>query len=687
MPQFEMAEKSAGQKHLDALLDLHRTGVPFDDSVKYPKDLKSYRAAVQADKRMIELMPLNNLHRDAISICSRSEWLAEQCTPPTFPVFEGTQLLQDLEVVAGKPGSESACLASALGLAQTCLGKVSTALLVSLPQSEVSILRGRQEAIRLFIQERTLRDRVTGLYTELAATERYFLPVLNADEKFKNQKFFSGFLLLELPFIRKLKERPLIGTVNDWFDVAFDIGWLASLCYGSYRLGCYAYYAARHQKSNADVRGHLLSKKEAKLVHKSKNWMSYDTKFLWKMSDSPNWQAFLALFAGGFAAYWAKWRIEWMVGNFLAQHLRWHGVSQVATAYRVMRRVYEATADEPAIRSLPDCAPVYDFFEKKIGEDTKLAELCHLLEGIPLDSKKGSFAFYGYVDRAQDLLKEKVGAFADLAIGIGRIEAYCGLAQKMEELAAGNGNHYVFATYASDNEPAVFKVDGLWNPFLAADKAVASDIALGGDSPVRNYLITGPNAGGKSTIEKGTAIAALLGQTAGVVPAQSCHMSIFSVIETYMNITDDLQQSNSLFKKEVMRAADLLRRAGEAHGKPVLLVFDEMFNGTTPYEGISCAHATAKHIAQMPGVLSCIATHFSYLTQLSKQYTSVANKCVRLDRAFGGKGYVRTYRLHDGIADQHVALDMLSEQGVHNGVIEDARAVLADIERNGIAGV
>jgi hypothetical protein len=45
---------------------------------------------------------------------------------------------------------------------------------------------------------------------------------------------------------------------------------------------------------------------------------------------------------------------------------------------------------------------------------------------------------------------------------------------------------------------------------------------------------------------------------------------------------------------------------------------------------------------------------------------------------------MRTYTLHSGISDQHVALDMLEEQGVANSIISNAHEVLQHIEENGL---
>lgn len=682
----EIKEKTSGEKQLDALLKIHRAGVPEDFSLKYDKKIKTFREHIKETTRMLEQRMAINLHRDAIDVFGKSAWVADQCTPKAFPVCSGTQLLQDLDIMAGKPGSDTIYLASKLDLARSTFGKVSAALLLAQPESEAAVLLQRQDAIRVLSGATEKQEKLAAIYADLAVCERYVLPVLNADRAFENRNFNLGLLFLEIPGIRKLQKNPWVATVNETYRTTIgSILWLFMISYASYKLGAYSFYALKNGTTGADVSGEYLPEKASKQINDSESWMmTWDAKAMLKWGPkSPYFHATVGLAMSGLCAWWAYHQLDWIRGGFLSRKLRWYGLAQVGRGYGLMRRVYEETVNIPEVRALPDCAPVFDFFEKTVKEDKELAELCALFEGFPLDLAVGSSLWLGHVERAYELLKTKNVLLADLAVGVGRVEVYLGLAQKMSQ-SADALNGYVFPTYAAADESPVYQADGLWNPFLAAGAAVPSTISLGGTGKVRNYLVTGLNAGGKSTMLKAVAIGALMAQTAGIVPAKSCHISVFSVIETYLNISDDVAQGHSLFKKEVMRAAELLKRAADAQGKPVLFIFDEMFSGTTPHEGVSCAYSVADYIAKTQNILSCIATHFMYVTRLSQYHDSIANKCVRIDHAADGSGYTRTYRLHDGIADQHVALDMLGEEGVDGEIVDRAKDILKDITENGL---
>ncbi|MDQ5890788.1 MAG: mismatch repair protein MutS [Candidatus Dependentiae bacterium] len=689
-PQVEALAK--GRRRLQSFLNLHRTGVPYDYSIHdlWDRNDSSWNGWITNMLRQIEQMPACNLHRDAIDIFARSEFLAKECIPSDFLVCDGTQVLQDLEVLGGKVGSETAYLAHALSIARSSFGKVSTVLLLANPQLDEKVLCRRQEALRALLHQENgqLCDRLHSLYDELVTTERYFFPVVNVDQGYNaSRDTVPGLLIMQIPFLKKLwQSSPSVRSFDHWYNHFMDFTSYKRTVFELSMLGLYSYYAFREKNDNAIIVGNHLSYDDSRVITTGKYYMPFDVAYIWDKIKSNKVKSALIFYTmlHGIKNFYN--RMKRKAEDFRYKQFEWKKLARASRGFAVMHEIYRSIAGVPCLRALPDCAPVYDFFEKHIKEDDELAELYRLFEGLPLNEKKGTSFFSGYIDRANHLLKIKAAALSDLAVGIGRVEVYLGFAQLIKKgEQEPNSNRYTFATYATAEEPAVFHATGLWNPFLTADKAVPSDVSLGGYLPIRNYLITGPNAAGKSTVLKQIGIGALLAQTVGIVPAQSCHMSIFAAIETYLNITDDIQKSNSLFKKEVMRANELLKRAVEADGKPVLLIFDEMFSGTSPHEGISCAYATVSRIAQMSNVLSCVATHFKYLTKLAQKYPCIANKCVRLDPIRGGNGYVRTYRLYDGISNQHVALDMLGEEGVDNAIVKQARDILRDVEENGIS--
>jgi len=667
--------------YLKDVLKLHRAGAIDDGSVKYDEKRagKSYAGHVREKARLVREALRARLLLDTMHIAEKSKTMQQALTTAPSTVCGGTQLLQDLEVLAGKPGSDEMHLVSKLALAQTSFGLVQNALMLSTPLDDMDALLQRQLAIYSLQERPELMVELQGYYGELAQKERYMIPLLADDRSLKNPEHNIGFLLLEIPGISALKKHPWVATAQETFRTTLtQLAWLTTAVLSTVGFTTQAYTDIRKKAfPQTEIGAHLQREMNVS------TFLARDLKWTMNRFTEPSYtRAFLSLAAAGVSVWWLSRIIGWIHGDMLSKKIRWQVLTKVARCITLMRFIYEGVKEVPAVRALPDCGGLYDFFEKHLKTDKKLAKLYHLLDSVPLDAAHGSPFFLGHVECAYDLLKEKGSMLADLALAAGRVEVYLGCAQKIAE-TVDESVAYHFADYVAPEQPVTFDVHGLWNPFLDRKKAVTNDVLLGGINPTRLYLVTGLNAGGKSTVLKAVALAALMAQTLTIVPARSARMSVFSVIETYLNITDDLAQGNSLFKREVMRAAELLHRIEESGNKPALLIFDEMFNGTTPYQGVSCAYAVAERLAKTHNVVGCIATHFEYLTRLASQYDSMTNVCVRLDRRDDGT-YARTYKLNPGVTTQHAAFDMLADEGVDREVVMQAREVLKDIEANGL---
>jgi len=156
----------------------------------------------------------------------------------------------------------------------------------------------------------------------------------------------------------------------------------------------------------------------------------------------------------------------------------------------------------------------------------------------------------------------------------------------------------------------------------------------------------------------------------------------FSLISTYLNITDDLGAGNSLFKAEVQRTEKLLADiASPEPGHQSFIIFDEIFNGTSPLEGMAAAYSVAKYIADLPNTLCLVATHFKQLTKLEQTTNSFANyKVSVVTKKNGGINY--PYKLEQGISDQHVAIDILRNEGFDSRILDEAQAIVRNQKKN-----
>ena len=137
---------------------------------------------------------------------------------------------------------------------------------------------------------------------------------------------------------------------------------------------------------------------------------------------------------------------------------------------------------------------------------------------------------------------------------------------------------------------------------------IANDTLL--DHQRRMLLITGPNMGGKSTYMRQNALIALLAHVGAFVPAQAVSLSCLDRIFTRIGSSDDLASGRSTFMVEMTETANILHNATERS----LILMDEIGRGTSTFDGLSIAWATALALANQVKALTFFATHYFELT-------------------------------------------------------------------------
>jgi DNA mismatch repair protein MutS len=206
-------------------------------------------------------------------------------------------------------------------------------------------------------------------------------------------------------------------------------------------------------------------------------------------------------------------------------------------------------------------------------------------------------------------------------------------------------------------------------------------------------VITGINAGGKSTVMKALTLSLILGQTFGIAPSRSFAFTPFHKINTFLHITDDSSAGRSLFTAELYRARTLTEEIKALNpGEYSFTLLDEIFTATEYVEGEAGAYGVARRLADFPENITVLATHFQGLTSL-EQTTVTANGPYRNmkvvvevadDGSFvrdkEGK-FVYPYTLIPGASDQHIALEILEERNFDRAVVAKARDVLAHPEK------
>ncbi|GAB4196504.1 MAG: DNA mismatch repair protein MutS [Wenzhouxiangellaceae bacterium] len=191
----------------------------------------------------------------------------------------------------------------------------------------------------------------------------------------------------------------------------------------------------------------------------------------------------------------------------------------------------------------------------------------------------------------------------------------------------------------------------------------------------RMLVITGPNMGGKSTFMRQTALIVLLAYTGSYVPASSARIGPVERIFTRIGAGDDLARGQSTFMVEMTETANILHNANE-HS---LVLMDEIGRGTSTYDGLSLAWATAVELAGKLRAMTLFATHYFELTHLASDYEGIAN--VHLAAVEHGDQIVFLHSVREGPANQSYGLQVAALAGVPNGVIRRARQRLRLLEQ------
>jgi hypothetical protein len=214
-------------------------------------------------------------------------------------------------------------------------------------------------------------------------------------------------------------------------------------------------------------------------------------------------------------------------------------------------------------------------------------------------------------------------------------------------------------------QPTFDIVDG-WH--ICLKNPVTNSLSIGDKEP-RNIIVTGPNAGGKSTFIKSVMINTLLAQTICIAAAKTMTTTVFSRLFTQMNIPD-CKGKESLFEAEMNRCKEKVDIVESLDNNEfMILAVDEMFSSTEPLEGIAAAYAVAKTISQYQNIVLLVTTHYKYLCNLSNEENFANFKMT----ATINQGSIKfPYQLCKGVSDQQIALELLKQKGFTEKIVDYA---------------
>jgi DNA mismatch repair protein MutS len=180
---------------------------------------------------------------------------------------------------------------------------------------------------------------------------------------------------------------------------------------------------------------------------------------------------------------------------------------------------------------------------------------------------------------------------------------------------------------------------------------------------------------GKSTYMRQVALIMLMAQVGSFVPAEAATLGITDRIFTRIGASDFLARGQSTFMVEMVETSNILNNATEQS----LILLDEVGRGTSTFDGISIAWATAEHILNTIEARTLFATHYNELTDLARVHDGIANCNIAVKE--WGDEIIFLRKIEPGPADKSYGIQVGRLAGLPGEVIERARQVLTRLEK------
>jgi hypothetical protein len=325
----------------------------------------------------------------------------------------------------------------------------------------------------------------------------------------------------------------------------------------------------------------------------------------------------------------------------------------------VARRARENLPDETQLKVVKDHLAA-------VVTQAEIPSLCDKLAwmalGGPVRSLLNLVVFYDlHVTEAilarflphRDILLEGLAALAEF-------EALASLACFSAALPVG-----CYPDVVSDTRLSI--ADGV-HPLIDAEDARGNDVHL--MNAERMWVVTGPNAAGKSTYLRMVGVNLLLAHIGAAAAARQMSFAPLRLL-TDVRIRDDLAKHESYFLSEVRRLRRMI--ADTRTDPPLLGLIDEPFRGTNSSERIAAGVALVEYLLASDH-LFLLATHEETLARTAAG-SDVAENYHFQEELTDGR-VVFDYLLRPGPASTKTAIRILQQERYPQSLLDRARELM-----------
>ncbi len=583
----------------------------------------------------------------------------------SYGVLSNITTCKNLELVRGSHSLDYHLL-SCIDRTKSEVGRMVLMHMIANPTEDKAILSHRTQALRYLYERQGLLYKLTEQFEKIASVENVLLGFWDVWDPFRTA--MGRCLFREGKSI--LNDHTWALEAKSWWEHQMRLVHTGMSCFTTILL---AYHGLRLMVSDDRPEYQNWCNPERYVGHGG------PLGLLWGCGGS-GIEAGISLGIAAYTASTIKDNVEWTYACFYLENSIQALLVDVASYMGAIKEIekllnFDSSCSDrfPLYRKMLLCRDMYGTASERFKEFLDLIQEPSFQEG-------SSWASRGRILRAYFLASKIKEELTELLTAIGQVDAYCSIVRLYLE-HEDKLVKYCFAEFDYDQpfEMGPFiKAEGLWNPFVDDACAVTNDAQIGG-SYCNNIILTGPNSGGKSTFLRSVGIAQVLAQSIGLVPASRYNSTPIHSIETYMSVTDDTSQGQSLFKAEVARAQELVEKMKnlDEQEKFGLVLCDEMLSGTNPVEGAWAAYSVAELLGAHNNALTLIATHFKELTELEEKTGNFVNWNVSVVKHDDGS-IDYPFKLGYGPSNQHVALDIMRLAGFHGEVVTRSLCLLQE---------
>lgn len=664
--------------NINQIIDQNLKALNYE-APKPADDFFSYAEYIKAQFKQQKKSSPFDKRKNAFGILKSN---AVRNTQETQSVLDNTSL-QDLNVLCGSKTTPHIYLGSQIDRANTELGKITLLEMICNPVADITTLQNRQAISKELLENKELFDNLNTSLHDIKLSENliYSFWQTNADV-FKSA---ADKKKIQMPFpsdyVNKLNKNAVLSEARERLDQVNSVVQFATLATATIGLPIAVLLMLTKNKDTADkyILKPLSDWFGITSVIGAISALGLISRILNSQKDNVWAQSgnhIANSLNNGVGFYFS---FDYLKSNIITLNCIQEKLISMAKVINLLKQIkHLVNGNDVLAKKLSSLKQINYVLEDLPKKSQDFRRLLNLLSSDTFKGEASMFSNAGKILTTFQLMYEQKNNMAQALIAIGEIDAYMSIAKLIKE-SETKTNKWSFVNYIESKNKPVLKINNFWNPFISPDKAIANSINMGIKDNPRVMVITGPNAGGKSTTIKAMFLNLILAQSLGIAAAENIQFTPFNKLVSYLNITDDIANGNSHFKAGVLRAKEINFIAMNL--KPTEFGFvavDELFNGTTHKEGQAAAYSFIEDLGENANLLGVTATHFPLITKLENKYPQKFRN-YKVSVAHDQDGNLTyPFKLEPGIANQNIAFDILKKEGFTDNFLNKAKKILEE---------